>query len=168
TAKRVADAKSRREAMIGESRGEVLAQVAQVKAEIGKQRARALQEKRRLEADIVQPALARQRAAEEQARGEAAAILERGKAEAGSLKKLVEAYRAGGTSSRDVLALQNILPLLTRVSGAFHALKIKKVTVLPPGNSAGTELARSAIGASEQIRAATGVDLGGIAKRLGG
>jgi flotillin len=168
TAKRVADAKSRREAMIRESRGEVVAQIAGVKAEIEKQRARALQEKRRLEADIVQPALAAQRAAEEQARGEAAAIVERGKAEAGSLKKLVEAYRAGGAGSRDVLALQNLLPLLEQVSGSHHALKIKKLSVLPVDGTAGSDLARKAIGASEQIRAATGVDLAGVAKRLGG
>ena len=63
TAKRVADARSRREAMIQEARGQVVAQIAQVKAEIERQKARAPQEKRRLEADVVQPALARQRAA---------------------------------------------------------------------------------------------------------
>ncbi|HVJ19408.1 MAG TPA: SPFH domain-containing protein [Polyangiaceae bacterium] len=168
TAKRIADAKSKREAMIRESRGEVVALIAQVRAEIEKQRARALQEKRRLEADVVQPALASQRAAEEQARGEAAAIIERGRAEAESLKKLVEAYRSGGAGSRDVLALQNLLPLLEQVSGSHHALKIKKLSVLPADGSAGGDLARKAIGATEQIRAATGVDLSGVAKRLGG
>ncbi len=168
TSKRVADAKSKREAMIREARGEVVALIAQVKAEIEKQRARALQEKRRLEADVVQPALASQRAAEEQARGEAAAIIERGKAEAESLKKLVEAYRSGGSGSRDVLALQNLLPMLEQVSGSHHALKIKKLSVLPADGAAGGDLARKAIGASEQIRAATGVDLSGVAKRLGG
>jgi flotillin len=67
TQKRIADAKSRREAMIREERGGVAAIVAQTKAEIERQKARALQEKRRLEADVVQPALAYQRAAEEQA-----------------------------------------------------------------------------------------------------
>src|SRR5690606_1093296 len=46
TQKRIADAISRREALIREARGEVSAQVAQVRAEIDKQRARALQEKR--------------------------------------------------------------------------------------------------------------------------
>ncbi len=167
TNKRVADARSRREALIRESRGEVVAQVAQVKAEIEKQRARALHEKRRLEADVVQPALANLRAAEEQARGEAASVLERGRAEAASLKKLVEAYRAGGAGSRDVLALQNLLPLLSQVSGSTHALKIKKISVLAAGGD-GTDVARKAIGASEQIRAATGVDLAGVAKRFGG
>ena len=118
TQKRIADAKSRREALIREERGGVTAIVAQTKAEIERQKARALQEKRRLEADVVQPALAQQRAAEENARGDAASTIERGRAEAESLKRLVEAYRSGGAGARDVLALQNLLPLLGAVSGA--------------------------------------------------
>ena len=169
TDKRIKDAKSRREAMIQESRGQVTALVAQAKAEIERQKARVLQEKRRLDADVVQPALAKQRAAEEKARGDSAATLERGRAEAASLKKLVEAFRAGGSGARDVLALQNVLPLIAHVSGAHHELHLSKVTVLPAGDAApGSELARKAIGAAEQIRAATGVDLAGAAKKLGG
>jgi flotillin len=168
TQKRIADATSRREAMIQESRGQVQAQVAQVKAEIDRQKARALQEKRRLDADVVQPAIARQRAAEEAAKGDAASTVERGKAEAGALKQLVEAYRQGGASSRDTLALQNLLPLLPHVSGAHHALAITMVSVLPAKTAEGAEVARKAIGAAEQIRAATGVDLAGVAKKLGG
>jgi flotillin len=167
TAKRVADARSKREAMIQESKGEVIAQIAQVKAELDKQRARAPQEKRRLDADVIQPAVAKQRAAEEAARGAAASTVERGRAEAASLQKLVEAYRAGGSGARDVLALQNLLPLLLQISGAEHSLAIGKVTMLPATRTDGSELARKAIGASEQIRAATGVDLAGLAKKLG-
>src|SRR6187549_2128493 len=75
TQKRIADAKSRREALIREERGGVAAVVAQTRAEIERQKARALQEKRRLDADVVQPALAQQRAAEENARGDAAALI---------------------------------------------------------------------------------------------
>lgn len=168
TAKRIAEATSRREAMIQESKGQVSAQIAQTRAEIDRQKARALQEKRRLDADVVQPAIARQRAAEEAAKGDAASTVERGRAEAGSLKVLVDAYRQGGTASRDVLALQNLMPLLPHVAGAHHSLSIDKVTVLPARGAEGSELARKAIGASEQIRAATGVDLAGVAKKLGG
>ena len=40
--------------------------------------------------------------------------------------------------------------------------------MLPTTRTDGAELARKAIGASEQIRAATGVDLAGMAKKLGG
>jgi flotillin len=168
TAKRIADARSRREAMIQESRGQVTALVAQAKAEIERQRARALQEKRRLDADVVAPSLAYQRAAEEGARGDAAALLERGRAEAESLRKLVEAYRAGGAGARDVLALQTLLPLLSEIAGAQHSLSIGRLTVLPTSDSAGATLSRAAIGVSEQIRAATGVDLGKLVGKMGG
>jgi flotillin len=168
TAKRIADATSRREAMIQEARGQVAAQIAQAKAEIDRQKARAPQEKRRLDADVVQPAIAKQRASEEAARGGAAATIERGRAEAGSLRELIESYKAGGAASRDVLALQNLLPMLAHVAGAHHSLSISKMSVLPSSDSAGGELARTAIGAGEQIRAATGVDLSGIARKLGG
>jgi hypothetical protein len=47
-------------------------------------------------------------------------------------------------------------------------LSIAKMSVLPAEHTAGSELARKAIGASEQIKAATGVDLGGVVKKLGG
>jgi flotillin len=168
TAKRVADARSRREAMIQESRGQVLAQIAQTKAEVDRQKARAPQEKRRLDADVVQPALAKQRAAEESARGDAAATIERGRAEGQALKKLVEAYQKGGTGARDVLALQSLLPMLSHIAGAHHKLNIGKLTVLPSATADGSALARSAIGANAQIKAATGVDLTGVAKKFGG
>ncbi|HOU90644.1 MAG TPA: SPFH domain-containing protein [Polyangiaceae bacterium] len=168
TAKRIADARSRREAMIQESRGQVLAQIAEVKAEIERQKARSLQEKRRLDADVVQPALARQRAAEEAARGEAALVIERGRAEGEGLKQLVEAFRTGGAGARDVLALQSLLPLLGSIAGAHVPLGIGRLTVLPAAGTDGGGTARTAIGAAEQIRAATGVDLAGIARKLGG
>lgn len=165
-ARRIADARSKREAMIQEARGQVLAQIAEVRADIQRQLARAPQVQRQLEADIVQPALAAQRAAEEQARGDAAQIIERGRAEAESLKKLVEAYRQGGRGARDVLTLQNLLPLLSSVAGSDQKLVVRKVALLPP-DAPGASAARSAIGASEQVRAATGVDLTQMAKRFG-
>jgi flotillin len=166
-ARRIADATSKREAMIQEAKGQVLAQVAQVRPDIERQRARALQVQRQLEADVVQPALAAQRAAEEKARGDAATTIERGRAEAQSLKKLVEAYQGGGRGARDVLTLQNLLPLLSSIAGSEHKLTIKKVSLLP-SEAPGATVARTAVGAAEQVRAATGVDLMQIAKRFGG
>ncbi|HEU5076920.1 MAG TPA: hypothetical protein VFU02_22170, partial [Polyangiaceae bacterium] len=101
------------------------------------------------------------------ARGDAAETVERGRAEAKSLKELVGAFRVGGEGAREVLALQNLLPLLSHVAGAHKPLKVNKMSVLPSHDSAGSGMARQAIGASEQIRAATGVDLLGVAKKLG-
>jgi flotillin len=167
TDKRIADATTRREAMIAESQGQVQAQVAQVTAEIQRQKARALQVQRQLEADVVQVAEADRRAREEEARGFAARLIERGKAEAAALKSVFEAYTVAGEGAREVLALQQVIPMLNQVAGAGQTLVVHKVTVLPATNGeAGGGFAKAAISATEQLRAATGVDLAAIAKRL--
>jgi flotillin len=166
TDKRIADARTRREALIAESQGQVQAQVAQVTAEIQKQKARALQVERQLNADVVQVAEADRRAREEEARGFAARLIERGKAEAAALKSVFEAYTIAGEGAREVLALQQIIPMLNQVAGAKQKLKVHKVTVLPADGEGSGGFAKAAISANEQIRAATGVDFAAIAKRL--
>ena len=168
TDRRVKDAQSRREAMIQEARGQVLAQIAQVKAEITRQKARALQVERQLDADIIQPHDASRRSMEEAARGEAARIIEIGKAEAEALKRLVEEFKRAGPKAREVLALQQMIPLVEHISGAHRVLKLNKLSVLPSGGNGDGSLARSAISTVEQIRAATGVDFVEMAKRVGG
>jgi flotillin len=145
----------------------VSAKVAQITAEIERQKARALQVKRQLEADVIQPAEAERRAREEQARGQAATVLERGKAEAEALKSLVEAFRKAGPTGREVLALQKLMPLVADIAGARQKLTVGRVTVLPSDTGTGSALAKTAISANAQIKAATGVDLGAAVKRLG-
>jgi flotillin len=169
TQKRIVDAQTRREAMIAESEGQVTALIAQVTAEIERQKARVLQVQRQLDADVVQLAEAERQAREEQARGDAAVVIERGKAEAESLKHVFEAFAAAGEGAREVLALQQVIPLLGQVAGAGHPLTVQKVSVLPgpEADAPGDSLAKVAIGASAQIKAATGVDLAGIARKLG-
>jgi flotillin len=174
TLKRVADAKGRRAATIAESKGQVLAQIATVRADIERQSARALQVRRQLDADVVEPALAQLRAAEEAARGEAAKIIERGRADAESLALLLAAYTEGGSAARDVLVLQKLLPLLGQITGSDHPLEVARMTVLPAGSgganavsgAGGSELARQAVGANEQLKVVTGVDLAQLARNV--
>jgi len=167
TQKRVLDAQTRRAALIAEAEGQVAAEVAQVSAEIERQKARALQVKRRLEADVIQVAEADRKAREEQARGQAAVVVERGKAEAEALKCVVEAFKGGGDAAREVLALQQVIPLLAEVSGAKRSLVVQKVSVLPEASAAeGGNTARTLLGVSEQLKAATGLDLPGLAQAL--
>jgi len=167
TQKRIVDAQTRREAIIAESEGQVKAQVAQVTADIEKQKARLLQVKRQLEADVVRPAEADRQAREEKARGAAALVIERGRAEAQALQSVFKAFAEAGPGAREVLALQQVMPLLAEVSGAGRRLTVNKVSVLP-GNDSGTgsAIAKAAITASEQIKAATGVDLAAAVRRL--
>lgn len=166
TLKRIANATSRRAAMIAESKGQVLAQIAQVTADIERQAARAPQVRRQLEADIIEPALAQQRAAEEDARGEAAKITERGRADAESLAKLLQSYTRGGAAARDVLVLQKLLPLLGQIAGSARPLQVARMTVLPAARTQGADVARLSIAATEQLKTVTGFDLAELARRL--
>lgn len=163
TQKRIVDAQTRRAAMIAESEGQVQAQIAQVTAEIERQKARVLQVQRQLEADVVQPAEAQRKAREEAARGEAAIVIERGKAEAEALQKMCVAYAAAGPGAREVMTLQQVIPLLAQVAGSDRTLEVAKVSVLPPDGPGGSGFAKAAIRAAEQIKAATGVDLAAMA-----
>lgn len=164
--KRMVNAQTARAALIAEAQAEVAARVAQVNAEIERQKARALQVKRQLDADVVQPAEAARKASEEAARADSAKLLERGKAEAAALRALVETYRTAGPDARRVLALQTLLPLAPRLAGVGNPLMIGKITVLPGAGGDGSGLARAAIGANAQIKAATGVDLVATLQRL--
>ena len=125
TQKRVVDAQTRRAAMIAEAEGQVAAEVAQVKAEIERQKARALQVKRQLDADVVQ-------LAEADRQGQRGAGPRPGRASSSSAGKAeAEALQARGrglqgqpaTRAREVLALQQVIPLLAEVAGARRSLR---------------------------------------------
>src|SRR5262245_24689080 len=163
--KRIADATTKREAMIAEARGQVAATIAQVTAELERQKARVLQVQRKLDAEVVQPAEAECKAAEERARGDASRILEQGRAQAAALRTMVERYAEAGPAAREVLALQKLLPMIDAISGAHKPLSAQKVTVLPA--DASSDWARKAISTTEQLRAATGIDLAALARRVG-
>jgi flotillin len=171
--KRILDATTKRAAMIAESEGQVFAQIAQAKAEIQRQGARALQIERQLDAEVVQPAEAERKAAEEKARGEAAFLVEKGKAQASALRALVEQYKKAGSGAREVLILQKLLPFVDAISGAQNRLAVRKITYLSQADSSRTpsiqgDWVAQAIGSAEQVRAATGIDLAAVAARLGG
>ena len=164
--RRVADAQSRRGAMIAQQQAEVFALIAQARGEVTLQEARIEQVRRQLQADIIQPAEAARRKAEEEAKGAAARVIEQGRATAAVLTRIAGTYQQGGTSSRDVLLMQKLVPLFERLAGTIGDLRIDRLTVLPRGVSQTTSEGSSEDGlgarlldASEQVRAVTGVDL---------
>ncbi|MGF1469264.1 MAG: flotillin family protein [Sandaracinaceae bacterium] len=164
--RRIADAETKREAMIAEQRAEVQASIAQATAEIDMQMARIEQVKLQLQADVVEPAEAARQQAEQNAKAAAATIVEQGRATAEVLKRLATSYRGSGTSGRDVLLMQKLVPMLQQVSGTIGELRVDKLTVIGSGNGQanghGGDLASTLVKTSEQIRAATGVDVPAI------
>lgn len=162
--RRIGDARTRREALIAEQRAEVQAAISQARAEIGMQQARIEQIRQRLLADVLEPAEAARKRAEQEAKAEAASIVEQGRATAEVLKSLATTYRASGQNARDVLLMQKLVPLLRSVSGTIGELRVDKLTVIGGGESGGSDLATSLVRTNEQIKAATGVDVPAMLK----
>jgi flotillin len=158
--RRVADARTRRDAMIAQQLGEVQALVAQANAEVDTQQARIEQVRLQLDADVIQPAEAARRESEENAKGEAAKIVEQGRATAKVLTDIADRYNTSGRAGRDILLMQKLVPLMAKISHSMGDLKIDQLTVLGKGGSSDDgDLAGKLVTYGEQIKAATGIDV---------
>lgn len=162
--RRIVDARTKREAMIAEQQAEVQALIAQSQAEIQMQEARIEQVKLQLQADVIQPAEAARAQAEQRAKAEASRIVEQGRATATVLKNLAATYRGSGTSGRDVLLMQKLVPMLGQITSTIGELRVDRLTVIGPqsnghANGDGGSLAGKLVATSEQIKAATGLDV---------
>ena len=164
--RRVADARTRRDAMIAQQLAEVQAAVAQANAELDTQQARLEQVRLQLDADVIQPAEAARREAEEHAKGDAAKIVAQGRATAQVLTDIASRYNTSGTAGRDILLMQKLVPLMAKMASSMGELKVDRLTVLGKGgsNGEGDDLAGKLINYGEQIKAATGIDVPGLVK----
>ncbi|HZM49607.1 MAG TPA: flotillin family protein, partial [Vicinamibacteria bacterium] len=91
-----------------ENEAAIAAETARSTAEQELQRLRGELEKLRLECDVVLPAAAARQAAEARARGEAAPLIENGRAAAEALKLVSAEWKAAGQNGREVYLLQQL------------------------------------------------------------
>jgi flotillin len=161
--RRIADATTKREAMIAEERAQVLAAVAQAKAELETQHARIEQVRLKLTADYLKPAEAKLQESWAKAKADAAGIVEQGKATAQVLTNLSRTYRDSGSSGRDVLLMQKLVPLMQSLTSTIGQLHVQRLTVIGQngqnGHNDDVPLGARIVDASEQIKAATGIDV---------
>ena len=114
-------------------------------------------------AEVVIPAQAEKEAAALRAQGEAARILENGRATAEAIRQMQEYWKNGET--RDLYLIQLLPDLLEKVSRTIaENLHIEKLTILDSGQGNGLpahvkNITGSAISIIEQLRAATGLDI---------
>jgi flotillin len=171
-AKRLADAQTRSAALVAEAQGQVASQLARAEGDLEVQKARVEQVRRQLAADVLEPARARKAAAEAGAKGDAAQIIEQGRATASAMTEIAATWREVGPAARSVFLMQKVADLTRIVMSTVKTLKVERLTVLGGiggGTSAGNngagsginvpELTGKLIAAREQIRAATGIDL---------
>jgi flotillin len=114
-----------------------------------------------LQADVLEPARAQKAAAEATAKGEAASIVEQGRATAGAMQEIATTWRRVGDNARQVFLMQKVDGLMRIVMSSAGDLKVDRLTVLGGigGNSGGSDLAGKLIAMSEQLKAATGLDM---------
>lgn len=156
TERRIADAISRREALIAEEVGKVRALVADVEGQVKVQTARVEQVRRQLEADVIAPAQAAMERDLAEAKGNAAKIVEDGKATVQVLDQMIATWKQAGPSARDIFLMQKLQATLGQLVGTIEAVKVDKLTVLPPDAQVS---ARNLVTVVEELKGALGVDL---------
>jgi len=159
--RRLIDAQTRRAAVVAEEQSLVKAQVAKAKADVEVQKARIEQVRRKLDADVIQPAKAACEAAENAARAATAQIIEDGKARAEALRTLARQWKESGDNARQLMLVQKLDRIVQAVSSIIGDAHISKVTIIDSGNggSDGGSLVGKALVATEQIKQVFGVDL---------
>jgi len=172
---RVRKAELDREAQIVERTSVVKAQESEVEAQKALESRRVEREKLRLQADVVEPANAERIAAKARAEGDAAPILEQGRASAQVLQMLYDQVKAGGDQAIAVLLAEKLPQLLQTAVQAVEGVDIDRVVVLDGGSgtsvgNAVNQRVHGALGTVEAISAAVGLDiqsvLEGAARRV--
>ncbi|MCB9759577.1 MAG: flotillin family protein [Alphaproteobacteria bacterium] len=156
TDRRVRDAQTRRAALVAKETGEVRALVARANADLKVQDARLEQVRRRLEADVIAPARADMEARQADAKGQAAKIVEDGKATAFVLEEMISTWQSGGANARDIFLMQKLRALMESLVDTIQQVHVDKLTVLPGGEHS---RAAQAVQLVEELKAGVGVDL---------
>ncbi|MFZ9739992.1 MAG: flotillin family protein [Prochlorotrichaceae cyanobacterium] len=161
---RIQDALTKREALVAEAESIVESEIARTEAEIGVQEARIKQVEQQLQADVIAPAEAACKRMLSEARGNAAQIIEDGKARAEGIRALAKSWTGGGSTARQVFLFQKLDMLLKTLVSTVPKVEVQNVTLVDTkGGNLGTQF----VAFSEQLRQTTGLDLPGAVNRLG-
>ncbi len=167
--RRIAEAQTRKGALVAESRGQVQALLAKASAEVDVQKARLAQVRFQLIADKVKPAEAKKAQMIAQARGSASKIVEEGKATATAIRSLGMTWAKAGDNARQIFVAQKLQSLVGTMMRTVGEMPIDKITVIDKELAAnGSNFAVKAAVTSEQLKQMLGVDITQIANRLGG
>ncbi|MEM1180256.1 MAG: SPFH domain-containing protein [Acidobacteriota bacterium] len=154
-----------------EQRARVATDIARVEQQVELESKRTELAERREQADTVIPARAQLEASRMLAAGDAASILEEGKAQAAALQELRQEWENG--EARDLFLIRLLPELLDKVTSVVSDnLRLDKLTVLDGGQGEGlsnyvNNLTGSAVVMLEQLKNATGVDLAELASSGG-
>jgi flotillin len=154
--RRVKNALTQRVAVVAEAEAEIAAEVARRQAEVSVQTERIKQVEQQLQADVVAPAEAECKRAIARAKGNAARIIEDGKAQAEGSKRLVESWQAAGPAAREIFLFQKLETLLKTMVATVPEVDVRNVTVIDGNNGNSASKIASFM---EQMRQTTGLDI---------
>ena len=117
-----------------ENEAAIAAETARATAEQELQRLRAELEKLRLECDVVLPAEAARLAQEARAKGEAAPLVENGKAAALALQSVAVEWKAAGKSGREVYLLQQLRSFVEAAVARVAQTQVDELSIVDGGD----------------------------------
>lgn len=150
-----------------ENEAEVAAQTARSEAEQELQSLRTEVERLRLECDVFLPAEARRLSLEAEARGDAAPLIERGRASAEALGLVAAAWRGAGPDGRDLYVLQHLKELVDAAVRRVAGTKIGELAVVDGGDGTSfTASVASFPAAVAEVLQKTGIAIGVDVQKL--
>ncbi|MEM1168826.1 MAG: SPFH domain-containing protein [Cyanobacteria bacterium P01_H01_bin.35] len=161
--RRIQDAMTKRQAVVAEAEADIGSKVARTQAEVAVQKERIKQVEQQLQADVVAPAEAECKQAIAQAKGDAAAIVEPGKAQAEGIRKLAESWKAAGENAREVFLYQKLEELLKIMVSTVPEVEMDNVTVI---NSQGGSNATKMAAFFEELKQTAGIDVAATVESL--
>jgi len=117
-----------------ENEAAIAAETARANAEQELQRLRAELETARLQCDVVLPAEAARLAAEARARGQAAPLIENGKAAAEALRAVAAEWKAAGQSGREVYLLQQLRSFVEAAVARVAQTQVDELNIVDGGD----------------------------------
>ncbi len=163
---RIKKAELERDAVIKEKEAEVAGQKAKAKFEQDMEQERIILQQKRLMADVIEPARAKKDALELEAKGAAAPILEKGKANLEVLRQMITTYQSADGEGEKVFMLNMLPDIIRQLSETVNKVTIDKVSVIDSGSGNGAGVGRfinqlpaAVISLAEQIENATGVNI---------
>ena len=109
-------------------------ETARARAELELQQVRSELEGKRLKAEVVVKAEADSKAKEFRARGAAAPVIERGKAMAGSLELVRQAWAEAGDGAKPIFMIQQLDTILREVVGRVQNIRVGSVDLIDRGD----------------------------------
>ncbi|MGK7954808.1 MAG: flotillin family protein [Crocosphaera sp.] len=153
--KRVRDAQTKRTAMISEAESIVMSELAKVEAEVAVETERIKQVEQQLQADIIAPAEAECQRKIAEAQGQAAKIIEDGKAEAEGKKQLALSWKMAGKDAKQIFLFQKIEPLMELITEGVPEIDIETVTLVQETQG---NMVPKMVSFIEQLKQTTGID----------